>query len=86
MSLWERVRSAVTFRTATPAFTPGEEFTASVTGTTETGVVVRVGDSKLHVRGADRALLDRRVRLKVTSFETASHEGEAEVLSVVDAD
>jgi DNA-directed RNA polymerase subunit E'/Rpb7 len=86
MSLFDRVRSAVTFRTATPGFEPGEEFTAYVTGTNESGVVVRIGDSKLLIPDADHALLDEQVRLRVRSFDAASHEGEAELLSVVGAD
>ncbi len=86
MSLFDRVRSAVTFRTATPDFEPGEEFTAYVTGTNESGVVVRIGDSMLHIRGAGHALLDEQVRLRVQSFDAASHEGEAELLSVVETD
>ncbi|WP_136589072.1 DUF7513 family protein [Salinigranum halophilum] len=86
MSFLDTIRSAVTFRTSTPAFEPGEEFAAYVTGLTESGVVVRIGDSKLSIRGGDPSLLDRQVRLKVVSFETTSHEGEAELLSVVDAD
>lgn len=84
MSLLDRLRSAVTFRTSTPAFEPGEEFTAYVTGTDASGVVVRIGDSKLHVRDGDRSLVDRQVRLKVISFDVGSSEGEAELLSVVD--
>jgi hypothetical protein len=84
MSLLDRVRSAVTFRTSTPAFEPGEEFTAYVTGANESGLVVRIGDSKLHVRDGEHSLVDRQVRLKVTSFDTGSSEGQAELLSVVD--
>jgi hypothetical protein len=86
MSFLDTVRSAVTFRTATPDFEPGEEFTAYVTGTNESGVVVRIGDSKLHVAEGDHALLDRQIRLRVRSFDTATHEGAADLVSVVDAD
>jgi hypothetical protein len=84
MSLLDRLRSAVTFRTSTPTFEPGEEFTAYVTGTNQAGLVVRIGDSKLHIAGGDASLVDKQVRLTVSSFDPATSEGEAELLSVVD--
>lgn len=84
MSLLERVRSAVRFRTSTPAFEPGEEFTAYVTGTNESGLVVRIGDSKLYIPAGEPSLVDRRISLRVRSFDTGTSEGEAELLAVVD--
>jgi hypothetical protein len=86
MSLLETVLAGLTFRTATPAFEVGEEFTAYVTGTDETGALVRIGDSVLRLGEGDESLVDRRVRLRVEAFDAEAHEGRAELRSVVDAD
>jgi hypothetical protein len=86
MRLLETVLAGLTFRTSTPAFEPGEEFTAYVTGTDGTDALVRVGDSVLRLDGGDESLVDRRVRLRVESFDADAHEGRAELRSVVDAD
>lgn len=68
------------FRTATPSFDVGDEFEAYTTGRGE----LRVGDSILAL---DRDVpVDRRVTVRVTEFDGASHRGRAEVLNVEDVE
>jgi hypothetical protein len=86
MSLLETVLAGLTFRTSTPAFEAGEEFTAYVTGADETGALVRIGDSVLRLGEGDESLVDRRVSLRVESFDADANEGRAELRSIVDAD
>jgi hypothetical protein len=86
VSLLDSLLAGLTFRTATPDFEPGEEFTAYVTGADRDGALVRVGDSTLRLDDGDGSLVDRRVRLRVASFDANTHEGRAELLSVVDDD
>jgi hypothetical protein len=73
------------FRTATPSFDPGAEVTLFVTGADADGPVARVGDTLLRVTGvpADETVVDRKVRLRVESFDDAGHEGRATYLETV---
>ena len=73
------------FRTATPSFDPGAEITVFVTGSDEAGPVARVGDSRLRVDGVPdgESLVDRKVRLRVESFDDAAHEGRATYVETV---
>ncbi len=72
------------FRTSTPDYVEGDTLDAYVTGRDAGGGVrVRVGDTVLHVRDGDPALVDALVRLRVTSFDAGAHEGTAELLEVV---
>jgi hypothetical protein len=73
------------FRTATPSFEPGTEVTLFVTGTDADGPVARVGDTVLRVADvpADETVLDRKVRLRVESFDDDRHEGRATYLATV---
>ncbi|MFU8821168.1 MAG: hypothetical protein ACNA8G_06380 [Gammaproteobacteria bacterium] len=75
MSLFENWR----FRTTQPAFTPGEEIRAYLTGfDPDTGEgTVRIGDTVLTVAGASAAQLDQLVELRVESFDAASATGRA---------
>lgn len=75
MSLFENWR----FRTSQPAFTPGEELRAYLTGLDpDTGEgIVRVGDTVLTIDGASAAQVDEWVELRVESFDVASATGRA---------
>jgi hypothetical protein len=75
MSLFENWR----FRTNQPAFTPGEEIRAYLTGfdpDTDEGTV-RIGDTVLTVESASAAQVDQLVALRVESFDVASATGRA---------
>lgn len=68
------------FRTATPSFEVGDEFEAYSTARGE----LRIGDSVLTL---DRDVpADRRVHVRVTTFDDATHRGRAEVLEVEDVE
>ncbi|KTG10206.1 hypothetical protein AUR64_11510 [Haloprofundus marisrubri] len=89
-----------TFRTSTPSYDVGDELVAYVTGVDGAGPRVRVGDTVLRLTGVDdfsgvdgisssgvdspADLLDRKVRLRVDSFDKNSYEGTAELLAVLD--
>jgi hypothetical protein len=75
VSLFENWR----FRTSKPAFAPGEELRAYLTGfDPDTGEgTVRIGDTVLTVTGASAAQLDQLVELRVESFGVASATGRA---------
>ncbi|WP_332899510.1 DUF7513 family protein [Haladaptatus sp. CMSO5] len=68
------------FRTSTPAFDPGDEFSVFITSYDGRGAVARVGDTHLFVEGATEAHVDEKVRVRVTSFDESAYEGEAELL------
>lgn len=67
------------FRTTTPAFAPGEEIRAYLTGydTTTGEGTVRIGDTVLAVRGAEPSQVDTLVDLRVESFDAARALGRA---------
>lgn len=73
------------FRTATPSFDPDAEITAFVTGAEGDGPVARIGDTRLRVVGVPdgESLVDRRVRLRVESFDESAHEGRATYVETV---
>ncbi|WP_224269364.1 DUF7513 family protein [Haloprofundus salinisoli] len=81
-----------TFRTSTPSYDVGDELVAYVTGVDGDAPVVRVGDTVLRLTktaddvglAPDGDLLDRKVRLRVDSFDDAAHQGTAELLAVSD--
>ncbi|WP_338729289.1 hypothetical protein [Haladaptatus sp. DJG-WS-42] len=68
------------FRTSTPSFDPGDEFSVFITGFNHSGAVARVGDTMLYVDGATQAHVDQKVTVRVTAFDESTHEGEAELL------
>lgn len=74
------------FRTRTPDFEIGDEFSSFVTGYDENmGVpLVRVGDSFLQLEGSEedegRELIDTRVRLRVEEYDPDTHTGKAIML------
>lgn len=85
MSRLEALFAGWGFRTATPSFDAGAEITAFVTGADGEGPVVRVGDTRLRVTGVPdgEQLLDRKVRLRVDSFDETRHVGRATYLETV---
>lgn len=75
--------AGLTFRSSTPAFEEGQEISAFVTGHNGDTALVRVGDTVLRLNGeSGNVEPDTRVRLRVTRFDTSTHEGEAELLAV----
>jgi hypothetical protein len=71
------------FRSATPAFAPGEDIQAYLTGfdpATGEGTV-RVGDTVLTVTGVEVGQLDQLVALRVESFDIARSTGQAKLRS-----
>lgn len=83
MSLLEKYTKGWSFRTNTPAFEEGDEISVYVTGIEDGTPVARIGDTKLRVTDAPSELVDKRVLLRVTSFDDDAHVGEAEYLEVV---
>jgi hypothetical protein len=71
------------FRSATPAFDPGDEVELFLTGLREGRPVARVGDTVLSVPDADPDLVDSRVRLRIREFDPERHEGVATYLETV---
>ncbi|WP_376695119.1 DUF7513 family protein [Wenzhouxiangella sp. EGI_FJ10305] len=71
-----------TFRSAHPTFEAGEEINAYLTTIdADTGrAEARIGDSILEVSGAKPEQLDQLVMLKVQSFDTQSHRGQAQII------
>lgn len=71
------------FRDAKPAFAPGEEIRAYLTGfNPDSGEgVVRIGDTVLRVTGASAEQLDHLVALRVERYDAASATGLARLLT-----
>ncbi|MFC6733130.1 hypothetical protein [Haladaptatus sp. DYSN1] len=69
------------FRTSTPSFEPGQEFSVFITGYDTDGAVARVGDTHLFVDGATEAHVDEKVRVRVLEFDDDAFEGKAELLN-----
>jgi hypothetical protein len=67
------------FRTARPAFAPGDEIRAYLTGFDPASGegTARIGDTVLKVAGASATQLDQLVELRVESFDVASATGRA---------
>jgi len=67
------------FRTSKPAFAPGEEIRAYLTGFDSASGegTVRIGDTVLTVAGAEAAQLDQLVDLRIESFDAAKSTGRA---------
>lgn len=85
MSRFDALLAGWGFRTATPSFEPGTVITAFVTGRDGTGPVAQVGDTRLQVEGApdNESLVDRKVRLRVESFDESANGGRATYLKTV---
>lgn len=67
------------FRDAKPAFAPGEEIRAYLTGFDASSGkgMARIGDTVLKVSGADADQVDRLVTLRVADFDSAHGVGHA---------
>jgi hypothetical protein len=84
MSLLQKYLAGWAFRSNYPSFEAGDEVELFVTGREDGAQIARVGDSKLRLdEDAPDGLLDKRVRLKVTSFDDDAHVGDAEYLETV---
>ncbi|MDS0292905.1 DUF7513 family protein [Halogeometricum luteum] len=84
MSFWNKLTAGLRLRTATPAYEPGEELTAYVTGAEGSTLLVRVGDSVIELPDGDPSLVDATVRFEVESFDAATHRGRGRLLDVVE--
>jgi hypothetical protein len=80
MSLLEKYLVGVGFRTNTPAFAPGQEISAFVTGYDGDTPVARIGDTVLRIEDAPADAVDARARLRVESFDDGDHTGTATYL------
>lgn len=74
------------FRTSHPVFEEGETLVvhAGPYDKEREGLIVRIGDTKLHVTGTTPEMADDVVEITVTRFDTDRHEGEAELVEVRD--
>lgn len=72
------------FRTSTPKFNDGETVTLYTSGIDpdRQQLFANVGDTRLWIDESSEDLVDRKVTVKITSFDPTSHEGEAELLRV----
>ncbi len=70
------------FRTNHPSFTAGERLKVFLTAFDETSGrgEARIGDTILEVEAARPEQLDTLVTLKVSSFDTARHRGQAQIV------
>lgn len=72
------------FRTARPAFAPGDEIRAYLTGFDPASGQgkVRIGDTLLTVEGASAAQLDQLVDLRIERFDPARSAGWARLTTL----
>lgn len=83
MSLLEKYTKGWSFRSNKPSFSKGDEIAVFVTGMEEDTPIARIGDSKLRLPDAPAGLVDKRVLLRVTSFDDNNHLGEAEYVKTI---
>jgi hypothetical protein len=83
MSLLDKYTKGWSFRTNKPSFSEGDEISVFVTGVEAGTPLARIGDTKLRLPDAPTDLVDRRVLLRVTSFDDDQKVGEAEYLRTV---
>lgn len=79
MSRLDAFFAGLTFRTATPQYSAGDELTVIVTGRDGDDALVRIGDTVLRVADED-VDVDEEVRIRVTEFDGDSSTGAAELL------
>jgi hypothetical protein len=72
------------FRTRTPAYSPGDELEAYVTGYDGSSATVRIGDTVISLAGGDESLIERRVRFRIESFDQSTSRGEGTLLETTD--
>jgi len=82
-SLLEKYFKAWGFRTAKPAFEPGDELEVFLTGVQDGVPVARIGDTLLTVPDAPPELVDSKIAVRVTDFDANDHRGSCEFLEKV---
>ncbi|QCC47993.1 DUF7513 family protein [Halobellus limi] len=83
MSRLDKFLAGLRFRSSTPSFEVGDEVPAFVTGRTDDGLLVRVGDTVLELPDADQSLVDAKVTIEIESFDESTHRGTARVVEVL---
>ena len=83
MSRLDKFLAGLRLRSSTPSFEVGDEAPVFVTGRTDEGLLVRVGDTILELPDADPSLLDAKVRIEIESFDESTHRGTARVVEVL---
>lgn len=83
MNVLRKYTEGLGFRTNTPSFDAGDEITVFVTGVESGRPIARIGDSTLRLANGSPDLVDRRVLLRVTDFDEATHVGDAEYVRTV---
>ncbi|WP_410764791.1 hypothetical protein [Haloferax sp. DFSO60] len=86
MSWLDSLLAGWTFRTATPEFETGDVITAYVTDSDAEGGLVRIGDSIIRLPEADGELVESKVTLEVTAFDTSTSQGTGTVVDVIGPD
>jgi hypothetical protein len=84
-SFWKQYLKGWTFRSATPAVSPGDEHIVFVSRYDDsTGEnIIHTGDTQIRVENEDSDISGKKVRIRVTDFDANEHLGHAEVLEVV---
>jgi hypothetical protein len=77
-SFFRKYFKAWSFRSAKPTFDPGDELEVFVTGVRNGTPVARIGDTVIEIPDAPVELVDSRVRIRVTDFDSGKYEGRAE--------
>ena len=83
MSRLDKFLAGLRLRSSTPSFEVGDEVPVFVTGRTDDGLLVRVGDTVLELPDADPSLLDAKVRIEIESFDESTYRGTARVVEVL---
>ncbi|MFD1599584.1 DUF7513 family protein [Halobellus rarus] len=83
MSRLDKFLAGLRLRSSTPSFEVGDEVPVFVTGRSDDGLLVRVGDTVLELPDADPSLLDAKVRIEIESFDESTHRGTARVVEVL---
>lgn len=82
---FEKIFAGWGFRTNTPEFKIGEEFTAFLTDRDGRRGEVRVGDTVFTIDDAEDADVDDLVVVRVDDFDPTEHRGSAEIVRVRDS-
>lgn len=72
------------FRTNTPVFNEGEQIVLYAGTFNEQDQVLRarVGDTQLEVSGGGPGLVDQKIKVRVTSFDSTTFRGQAKLVEV----
>lgn len=73
------------FRTTKPRFEPGDETSLIVTDYDHEmdAAVARVGDTRIYIEDTQPDIVDMKVRIAITDFDTNDHVGTAELIAVI---